>query len=474
MSLYQEKVFSLVFMVYNKTEQTNILRKDITMTDYLLITDFGAKENTLSTEAIQSALDKATEAGGTTVVIPKGTYLSGTLNLGSASLYLEKGATLKASSNPADYYHNGYRHNEMIQTICFLYSMNHDDITISGEGCIDLSGNDFYDFENRQTPLGSFPLSKEQFLECTATYTFRPTQPIFFLNGSHITFKDIIIKDAPCWTISFHNCEDIRVENLTIKNNPVVPNNDGMHFCGCRNVVIRGCNIVSGDDCIALSGITDWNIPCENFVISDCILSSCSKTIVLGYMHSIIKNICITNCIIQDSHRGLCFMTSSQTGLIENVVIENLLIDTRIRAGNWWGNGEPICMFALYHHLDSYLDPVPDRKMAVNINNVQFRNISCKGENVIGILGSKENIQNISFDGLYYERKPSKNGYIKGINTVDISPSKETVYPLPDSPYYWLTLQGCHKVSIRNANITPFEGKPLDSVIKNCSDITME
>lgn len=439
----------------------------------ILITSFGAKEGVLSTEAIQKAFDEASRLGGATVVIPSGTFISGTINMGSASLYLEKGAVLKASDDLKDYYHNGYIHNEMKETISFLYSLTPDDITISGKGRIDLSGDSFYDFNDRQIPETEFTLSKEQIEECTPTIHARPTQPIFFANGSHITMKDITITDAPCWTISFNNCEDVRVENLTIKNNPALPNNDGMHFCCCRNVVIHGCNITSGDDCIALSAITNWNIPCENFVISDCILCSSSKTIVLGYMHSIIRNVCISNCIIYNSHRGLCFMASTDTGLIENVVINNILIDTRIRCGNWWGNGEPICMFALWHHLDSYLDPAPDRKLPVNIRNIQMRGISCRGENLIGIIGKNENIQDITIDGLSYERLPSQNGCIKGINTVDIAPAREELPVLEDTPYYWLLLKGCKDVAIRNARIMPFEGQKLQAAVLECSNINI-
>lgn len=57
------------------------------MSNRIFITDFGAKEGILSTEAIQKAFDEATFQGGATVVIPAGTFISGTINMGSASLY---------------------------------------------------------------------------------------------------------------------------------------------------------------------------------------------------------------------------------------------------------------------------------------------------------------------------------------------------------------------------------------------------
>ena len=43
------------------------------------IKDLGARENTLCTKEIQKAVDLIDEAGGGTVIIPSGVYLSGTI-----------------------------------------------------------------------------------------------------------------------------------------------------------------------------------------------------------------------------------------------------------------------------------------------------------------------------------------------------------------------------------------------------------
>ena len=45
------------------------------------IRDFSAVAGTKCTEAIQCAIDAACEAGGETVVIPRGEYVTGTVNL---------------------------------------------------------------------------------------------------------------------------------------------------------------------------------------------------------------------------------------------------------------------------------------------------------------------------------------------------------------------------------------------------------
>lgn len=430
---------------------------------YLNLADYEIEQNKVETEKIQRVLDEAMQAGGLTVVIPRGTYVAGTLNLGNASLYLEKGAVLKASPDFSDYVDNGFVHNEMRQTISFLYSMNQENISISGDGTIDLSGHAFYDMDQANVPDYGIEFSEEQKKECTRPIGNRPTQPIFFYNCKDITIKDIKIVDAPCWTMAFHACEDIRILDLIIKNDMSIPNNDGMHFCGSRNVVIRGCNITAGDDCIALSGITDWDRPCENFVISDCVMRSVSKSVVFGYIHSIIRNVTMTNCVIYDSQRGICFMASKGTGLIEHILIDNVRIDTHVRAGNWWGNGEAIEIMGLTHNYEGYLHPAPVRDTAISIRDIQFKNISCSSENVIAIVGEENNIEDVTFDGLFFEKKESKNRYLKGERTIDVSPAEKV--EIPGTEEYWLYATGCNNLKIINETVKKFRGETLKAYI---------
>ena len=59
---------------------------------------------TLDTQAIQSAIDACQAQGGGTVVVPAGAYVIGALALHSnVTLYVDAGATLLGSEDPADY-----------------------------------------------------------------------------------------------------------------------------------------------------------------------------------------------------------------------------------------------------------------------------------------------------------------------------------------------------------------------------------
>ena len=70
------------------------------------IRDFGAVGDgvTLNTQAIQAAIDRCTAAGGGTVVVPAGRFLSGTLRLKDhVVLHVSGGGVLLGSTRAADY-----------------------------------------------------------------------------------------------------------------------------------------------------------------------------------------------------------------------------------------------------------------------------------------------------------------------------------------------------------------------------------
>jgi hypothetical protein len=175
-------------------------------------------------------------------------------------------------------------------------------------------------------------------------------------------------------------------------------------------------------------------------------------------MHSIVRDIAISNCIIRESNRAMVFMASAGTALIENVTVSNLRLDTRIRAGNWWGNGEPICIMGTYHNYEGYRDPPPPKRFDVSIRNVLFQNLICSGENAIAVIGENNSVRDIFFDHIIFELKDSENLALKG-RTVDLSPGKQNA-ELPDNGEpYWLFVKGAENVEVRNCTIKPFHGK---------------
>ena len=156
------------------------------------------------------------------------------------SLHLKAGAVIKASTDLADYPVQPYFHNELGHLRALIVNPGYDNMSVTGSGTIGK----------------------------------RPAQCLFMRGAKNLTVSGIRVIDAPCWTLTFSECENVKLTGLTIDTDLNIPNDDGIHISACKGVIISDCHITSGDDCIALSCITNWDRPCEDIVITNCGLKS--------------------------------------------------------------------------------------------------------------------------------------------------------------------------------------------------------
>lgn len=403
------------------------------------ITKYGAIGNgvQVNTSAIQSAVDECADSGGGIIIIPSGVYVTGTIELKSnIHLYLSPGAILRGSSNINDYIPNPFYHNEFKKTTSLLWAISQSNITISGEGIIDLNDSNFIDFSQFKMDFGmgtGVSLNERQREESTAKDMERPTQPLFFQDCKHLTLKDFTIKNSPCWTISFHASNDIKINGLTILNNLRTPNSDGIHCCGCKNVIITNSTFICGDDCVAITGITDWNKISEKIIIANCYMTSRSAAIRIGHEASKVKDVNINNIIISDSNRGVAIF-AGKGGSIENVLITNIIADTRIIAGAWWGKGEPLVIAANEN---------------ARISNITVSNVHTTSDNGIILYSDKSTIQNISLSDWNMELRFGNNRMLFK-NLYDVLPIKPFVSPEPKNHIPWLFASEINKLYINN------------------------
>ena len=383
------------------------------------------------TEVLQQSIDQLANAGGGEILIPPGEYYFRPIELKSnICLHLSAGAKMIASPHRADYFSIGYHHNEMGAVYSAIFALEQENITVKGDGVIDLNGESFYqmDIPTKVSSVGP-EITQEYLAEAPRTFDWRVNQPVFFHRCKNIRFDGLRIINAPCWTLSFNFCQTIKMTHLTIQNSLVIPNSDGMHFTGSKDILVSGCQITAGDDCIALTSITDWQIPCENIVITHCIFQSASKAISIGYMHSIVRNVLIENVIVKKSNRAFVCMCHPHTGLVENLRVSNCILEGRSYGGNWWGNGEAIVIMVTPHHLEAYRDPLPEPRFDICIKNVFFSGITCISERPIGIVASEPLIQNIQLKDMVIEVIPEIRPSLKG-NVIDLAPGSEN-YSIP-------------------------------------------
>lgn len=416
------------------------------------------KTGTDITQKLQAEIDRLAAAGGGEIRIPPGEYTFRPVELKSnICLHLSAGAKLVASPRKEDYFPIGYHHNEMGEVYSALYAFDQANITLQGEGVIDLSGEAFYhmDTPSRVVSAGP-PITPEYLAEAPRTYDWRVNQPVFFHRCRHLRLEGLTITNAPCWTLSFNLCRVVKVMNLTIENSLIIPNCDGMHFTGSSDILVSGCHITAGDDCVALTSITDWSAPCENVTMTGCIFQSASKAISIGYMHSIVRNVLIENVIVKKSNRAFVAMCHPHTGLVENVRVTNCIFEGRSYGGNWWGNGEAIVIMVTPHHIPSYRDPLPAPRASAGIRNVSFTHLTCRAERPIGIVASEPFIRQVTLQDVTIDLVPEDRPSLKG-NVIDLAPGPEN-YAIPREGIGVVY----RNALLRLENVTDGSGNPVE------------
>lgn len=198
------------------------------------------------TARIQREIDERFRAGGGVVRITKGAHHVTSLRLRSnVTLYLERDARLVASRNPVAYdeliqrdevepFNKGLidvsdrlsvtSTNHWNNAIIRIYRAHN--VTIIGEPGSEIDGRNCYDATGEEKYRGPHGIS------------------VHF--ASNIVCCGYTLRDAGNWSHRFCLSSNIRVKDVTIRGG-----HDGLDFHACDSILVEGCDIQSGDDCIA-------------------------------------------------------------------------------------------------------------------------------------------------------------------------------------------------------------------------------
>jgi polygalacturonase len=206
------------------------------------ILDFGAARDStkLCTNAIQKAIDTCFKQGGGQVVVPFGTFLTGSVVLKSkVHLHLEDGAVLLASTFFKDFVKRVVRtpvRYEQYLNRSLIYAQSAKDISVTGSGTLDgnalLNGTGEFKEQNAQNP-----------------------SLIWFDECENVLVKDVTFRQSVWWTQAYTRCQHVRVDHITVKEN-YFHNADGVDIVDCEDFIVENCDINCNDDGICLKGYT--------------------------------------------------------------------------------------------------------------------------------------------------------------------------------------------------------------------------
>ena len=101
----------------------------------------------LCTDAFKAAIGKCREAGGGTVYVPAGRFLTGAIHLESnTNLHIDAGAVLLFSQNPDDYplVYSRWEGEEGEVYSPLIYGENVENVSITGHGTLDGQGETWW------------------------------------------------------------------------------------------------------------------------------------------------------------------------------------------------------------------------------------------------------------------------------------------------------------------------------------------
>ena len=298
------------------------------------VKDYGAKGDgkTIDSPAINKAIEAASSAGGGTVVLPAGEYLSYSIRLkDNIHLYLENGSILKAAQPAQNEGFDPAEANEFTKFQDFghshwknslIWGIGLKNIRITGFGTI--HGHGLTREESRLTGVGNKAIALK---ECV-----------------NVDIKDITMIRCGHFALLATG-----VENMTISNVKIDTNRDGLDIDCCRNVRISDCSINSPwDDAIVLKASYGLGYfkDTEKVTITNCFVSGYDRGTMIDGTYKTdepqapdqefntgrikfgtessggFKNITISNCVFENC-RGLALETVDG-GVMEDICINNI------------------------------------------------------------------------------------------------------------------------------------------------------
>jgi len=274
------------------------------------ITSYGASTGSANNAtAIQNAINAAETAGGGTVQVPSGTFLSGPITLNSKiNLNLASGATLKMLA-----------YGTYPGSTAFIYGKNLNNVEISGSGTIDGQGTAWWSAYNANNSLA------------------RPI--VVRLEGcTEVEITGVKLQNAPTAHVSFaYACNEVTVSSVTISSPSTSPNTDGFDTEG-QNFLFQNCNIADGDDNIAIGASHNAS---QYYVIQNCSFGVGHGCSIGSYTTYGVNHLTVTNCSFSGTTSGIRIKSERGRGGVVQYLVYSKITMSNVQYPIWLSEWYP-------------------------------------------------------------------------------------------------------------------------------------
>ncbi len=313
------------------------------------VVDYGAKNDgsANAADAFERAIAAAKKAGGGTVFVPAGHYVSGPIEMVSnLTLNFDAGAIVEFPAALLPFTPGRQQGIETLTPVPLIGGHDLENVAVVGRGVLMSSNADWMKLHGRQQPSGSDPgsangphweqllndldagktISEDEYKEAAAE--LRPSF-VRFMNSKNILISGLRFIGSPMWTVHLLYSENATVENLVIETYPGV-HTDGIVVDSSRFVRIANDYIDTGDDGIVIKSGKDAdglrvNRPTEDVAITNCTVHHAHGAVSIGSETSgSIRNIAASNLTVVDTENGARIKSArGRGGVVEDIRFDN-------------------------------------------------------------------------------------------------------------------------------------------------------
>lgn len=301
------------------------------------ITGFGAVADgaTVNTRAIQAAIDARAAAGGGTVTVPPGVFVSGALFMKpNVHLHLEPGAVLRCSTDLANFPVQRTRiegHFEDAFNPGLINASGCDGLRITGSGTLDGAGRPIWD---RFWKLRNAAPDPHNFPNLGV-----PRARLAVIERSRdVVIDGVTFKDAQFWNLHLYRCQHVAVRNARFEvpdDYKQAPSSDGIDLDSCQHVTIDGCHFSVTDDCIAAKGskgphaLQDQDSPpVEHIRVRNCHFRRGHGVFTLGSEATVVRDVIVEHCTVADVDLAVLKLRPDTPQLYEDIHFRHLTLNT--------------------------------------------------------------------------------------------------------------------------------------------------
>lgn len=361
--------------------------------------DFGAKDSeyTNSTEAIQSAIDSCSKAGGGTVYFHPGIYSTGSLFLKSnVNFRVDKGVMLVGEFDDGSWPFIKTRAAgiEMKWRAAMLNVRNQNNVSITGGGVINGRGSRWYAmFKN------ALPVYQKKGIRWAVDYDISRPLLCQIYSSSNVTVEDVTLQESPFWTIDVVYSKNVTIDGVTIRNNVSGYgfSTDGINIDSSVFVLVQNCDVDCNDDCYSFkSGINAdglrVNIPIQYTLFRNNIARRGHGVITIGSdMSGGVRHVEASGFQGIGTFSGIRFKSSKiRGGLVEDVLIHDIKLEnvrTAIEISlNWFPQFSypqlPADSTNIPEHWEVIAKHVPEDKALPHFRDVTIADVQATGSNI--------------------------------------------------------------------------------------------